>query len=1183
MESSQFESSSGVVPKTTLLFYENFGPLFDLICADYVTARYASEENAKRVFYGALKKLYLTIHAESSILPLPSAANHLPILCADHDFQYKAHIRYEKLSKALQNASKQPDAFYSEEVCIRQVLKEHLKRFVDEIVQKKAFRKLLHEELPTPDFLPHEDAFPASFSASASAAAVHLISPPPLYGEIRMEGWLRKKGQHVNFWRERYFMIRSSTNGTHYLCYFRKKGDREPRGWYVLGPGTLVDDVRESPSKIETKKLFTFRISNYTHTSFDEAHLDEMCPSHGLDVPLTRSASGLREGQAILENQANGTFVSENEEGLRRKSSGTFRSRAAAAAAAATAATAVVLTGGLAGVGIGVGMGMSAAAAAAASASAAGAYMNQQQGRQHGTVALAAESYETAIWWRNSVLDCILQAEEQWRQYLQWYMDQQTSEPLEHLQTSTKPRSGSFGTIPRSLARSFKRTFSKKASWKLYAFSSQLRVYKEHPSTTVSSLPPAFRTSLKVDASPKAVFDAIMHTNSSFYLGNHIIQDANVVEAHEKDHSDIVCWKLAPIFLWPVYTAPRELCLLRYWRKEQDESFFICFQSTSHPNCPISKDAVPTAVVLTGGLAGVGIGVGMGMSAAAAAAASASAAGAYMNQQQGRQHGTVALAAESYETAIWWRNSVLDCILQAEEQWRQYLQWYMDQQTSEPLEHLQTSTKPRSGSFGTIPRSLARSFKRTFSKKASWKLYAFSSQLRVYKEHPSTTVSSLPPAFRTSLKVDASPKAVFDAIMHTNSSFYLGNHIIQDANVVEAHEKDHSDIVCWKLAPIFLWPVYTAPRELCLLRYWRKEQDESFFICFQSTSHPNCPISKDAVRATMLGGGFILSPSIDGSPGCWVTLTSQLNPNGYIDTAPGRSWHFMAAYATHFLQIISHLQNHTYTATHIRDKVHIDSPKLTHPSKIQLLPALRTELSVRHCLATKYWSEPCAQSFLVRGEQYRSSGIKVPSERQAFRLFGVVLFGSETPIERIGTAGIEGLSGRIDSPTQSWVWIVHLMLPGPPFHSLVLYFILEDSNFLRKSPSNLCHAFMQGPSDTFRQDRLKVIPRVEQGSRSIRNGIGTTPTILGRKMYQQYHREAQCLEIDYDITSSSVASEMTKLLLGCCDRLVVDLAFVIEGKTDDELPERVLGTVRLRNVTLSDAVPFGGAGERSDL
>lgn len=928
MESSQFESSSGVVPKTTLLFYENFGPLFDLICADYVTARYASEENAKRVFYGALKKLYLTIHAESSILPLPSAANHLPILCADHDFQYKAHIRYEKLSKALQNASKQPDAFYSEEVCIRQVLKEHLKRFVDEIVQKKAFRKLLHEELPTPDFLPHEDAFPASFSASASAAAVHLISPPPLYGEIRMEGWLRKKGQHVNFWRERYFMIRSSTNGTHYLCYFRKKGDREPRGWYVLGPGTLVDDVRESPSKIETKKLFTFRISNYTHTSFDEAHLDEMCPSHGLDVPLTRSASGLREGQAILENQANGTFVSENEEGLRRKSSGTFRSRAAAAAAAATAAT---------------------------------------------------------------------------------------------------------------------------------------------------------------------------------------------------------------------------------------------------------------AVVLTGGLAGVGIGVGMGMSAAAAAAASASAAGAYMNQQQGRQHGTVALAAESYETAIWWRNSVLDCILQAEEQWRQYLQWYMDQQTSEPLEHLQTSTKPRSGSFGTIPRSLARSSKRTFSKKASWKLYAFSSQLRVYKEHPSTTVSSLPPAFRTSLKVDASPKAVFDAIMHTNSSFYIGNHIIQDANVVEAHEKDHSDIVCWKLAPIFLWPVYTAPRELCLLRYWRKEQDESFFICFQSTSHSNCPVSKDAVRATMLGGGFTLSPSIDGSPGCWVTLTSQLNPNGYIDTAPGRSWHFMSAYATQFLQIISHLQSLTYTATHIRDKVHIDSPKLTHPSKIQLLPALRTELSVRHCLATKYWSEPCAQSFLVRGEQYRSSGIKVPSERQAFRLFGVVLFGSETPIERIGTAGIEGLSGRIDSPTQSWVWIVHLMLPGPPFHSLVLYFTLEDSNFLRKSPSNLCHAFMQGPSDTFRQDRLKVIPRVEQGSRSIRNGIGTTPTILGRKMYQQYHREAQCLEIDYDITSSSVASEMTKLLLGCCDRLVVDLAFVIEGKTDDELPERVLGTVRLRNVTLSDAVPFGGAGERSDL
>ena len=40
-----------------------------------------------------------------------------------------------------------------------------------------------------------------------------------------MEGWLRKKGQHVNLWRERYFILREEAGGETRLLYFRKESD----------------------------------------------------------------------------------------------------------------------------------------------------------------------------------------------------------------------------------------------------------------------------------------------------------------------------------------------------------------------------------------------------------------------------------------------------------------------------------------------------------------------------------------------------------------------------------------------------------------------------------------------------------------------------------------------------------------------------------------------------------------------------------------------------------------------------------------------------------------------------------------------------------------------------------------------------------------------------------------------
>ncbi|CDY41767.1 BnaA08g07220D [Brassica napus] len=64
------------------------------------------------------------------------------------------------------------------------------------------------------------------------------------------------------------------------------------------------------------------------------------------------------------------------------------------------------------------------------------------------------------------------------------------------------------------------------------------------------------------------------------------------------------------------------------------------------------------------------------------------------------------------------------------------------------------------------------------------------------------------------------------------------------------------------------------------------------------------------------------------------------------------------------------------------------------------------------------------------------------------------------------------------------------------------------------------------------------------------------------------------LNIDVDIGSSAVARSVIGLVLGYVTSLIVDLAILIEGKEETELPEYILGTVRLNRIELDSAVSF---------
>ena len=59
--------------------------------------------------------------------------------------------------------------------------------------------------------------------------------------------------------------------------------------------------------------------------------------------------------------------------------------------------------------------------------------------------------------------------------------------------------------------------------------------------------------------------------------------------------------------------------------------------------------------------------------------------------------------------------------------------------------------------------------------------------------------------------------------------------------------------------------------------------------------------------------------------------------------------------------------------------------------------------------------------------------------------------------------------------------------------------------------------------------------------------------------------------MDVDVASSLVANTVAGLVLPQVSGVVVSHAFVLEGQTEDELPERLLGCVRAQGVRMVES------------
>jgi hypothetical protein len=79
-----------------------------------------------------------------------------------------------------------------------------------------------------------------------------------------------------------------------------------------------------------------------------------------------------------------------------------------------------------------------------------------------------------------------------------------------------------------------------------------------------------------------------------------------------------------------------------------------------------------------------------------------------------------------------------------------------------------------------------------------------------------------------------------------------------------------------------------------------------------------------------------------------------------------------------------------------------------------------------------------------------------------------------------------------------------------------------------------------------RNAKLKLIPALAQGSWIVRQAVGQTPVMLGKRLKAEYFTEKSYVEADVDISANSTAASVTSMVAGAIKSLVFDIGIVLE-------------------------------------
>jgi hypothetical protein len=216
------------------------------------------------------------------------------------------------------------------------------------------------------------------------------------------------------------------------------------------------------------------------------------------------------------------------------------------------------------------------------------------------------------------------------------------------------------------------------------------------------------------------------------------------------------------------------------------------------------------------------------------------------------------------------------------------------------------------------------------------------------------------------------------------------------------------------------------------------------------------------------------------------------------------------------------------------------------------------------------WSDPGGKGFMVRSRTYNVDSLKISGGEPLLKLLAVDWLKSDRRMDHIAlqpSCCVQSAAGR----RAPFILVINLQVPGKTHYSLAMHFVADKPI----QPGSLLDQFANG-DDAFRNSRFKLIPSIVEGYWMVKRAVGTKACLLGKAVTINYLRKDNFLEVDVDIGSSSVARSVVGLVLGYVTSVVVDLAILIEAKNAHELPEYLLGTVRINRIKIDQAVQADG-------
>ncbi|KAL2324810.1 hypothetical protein Fmac_023868 [Flemingia macrophylla] len=212
------------------------------------------------------------------------------------------------------------------------------------------------------------------------------------------------------------------------------------------------------------------------------------------------------------------------------------------------------------------------------------------------------------------------------------------------------------------------------------------------------------------------------------------------------------------------------------------------------------------------------------------------------------------------------------------------------------------------------------------------------------------------------------------------------------------------------------------------------------------------------------------------------------------------------------------------------------------------------------------WASSDPSLFLVRGENYLRDHQKVKAQENMMQLVGADWLRSDRREDDLSSRPGSIVQRYAAQGGPEFFIVINMQIPGNPMYSLALYYMMKTP--LEDNP--LLQNFVNG-DDAYRNSRFKLIPYISKGSWIVKQSVGKKACLIGQALDTRYIRGKNYLELDIDVGSSTVARGVVSLVLGYLNNLVVEMAFLIQANTQDELPEVLLGTCRLNHMDASKA------------